>query len=226
MRRLFCVLVAVSLFGCASPTGVAPDTADDRSGTNRGAQEPRRVTAPVLPVNPEHALGSSTAPLAIVEFTDYQCPYCRAFHVGTFAKLRSAYIDTGKVRYYFKDFPLRTHKHAFAASVVAYCAGAQGRFWEMQDLLYANQARLGDELFDVVAGELKLDATQFSTCRRSQAAQAAVRRDVDHGRRIRVTGTPSFVLGRVDGDGVMVERMATGAPTFEVFARELDALSR
>lgn len=177
-------------------------------------------------IDPERALGSSSATLAIVEFADYQCPYCRDFQVGTFAKLRKAYIDTGKVRYFYKDFPLRIHNQALPASVAAYCAGAQKRYWPMHDLLYQEQARLGDGLYTELAVKLALDADKFKACRRSRVAYGAVRRDLEDARRLGIRGTPSFALGRVNGNRVIVQRMATGAPTFDVFARELDALNR
>lgn len=233
MRRspLFTILILL-LSACAAPAAEstdaprAPAHSDRSTAATRGTSSPAG-DSPLVPVSAERALGSPTAAIAIVEFGDYQCPYCRAFHAETFVKLRSAYIDTGKARYFYKDFPLmRIHAHAFGASVVAYCAGAQRHFWEMQDLLYANQARLGAALYAELADDLKLDRTQFDACRRSQAAQAAVFRDFKDGRRMRITGTPTFLLGRVDGDHVIVERVATGMPAFEVFARELDALRR
>lgn len=228
-RSLTFVIVILALCGRAVPGAEDADATRLPASPDRGAAATPESTAPgfVVRVSADHALGSPTAMIAIVEFGDYQCPYCRAFHTGTFVKLRSAYIDTGKARYFYKDFPLtRIHAHAFSASVAAYCAGAQRRFWQMQDLLYANQARLGDALYAKLARDLKLDGARFDVCSRSPAARAAVYRDFKDGRRLRITGTPTFLLGRVDGDSVIVERIATGTPAFDVFARELDALAR
>lgn len=228
MHRLLPALMTVLLSACASP---ATPGKPDAAGVDRGAGEtrssaPKNSLFAMLPVNPDRALGDPKAKLAIVEFGDYQCPYCRVFHTGTFRQLRTAYIDTGKVRYFHKDFPLRMHAHAFGASIAAYCAGEQGRFWEMNEFLYAKQARLGEALYLELVNELELDATRFDACRRSQPAQFAVRRDMEEGRIIRISGTPTFVIGHVDGDRVAVERMATGAPAFETFATELEALGR
>lgn len=216
MRRLFISLAIVLLSACVSP---APKNAAPHD-------TPPASALPVVRVDPDHALGSSTASIAIVEFADYQCPYCRGFHAQTFPKLKSAYIDSGKARFFYKDFPLRIHPHAFPASVVAYCAGAQQRYWPMQDLLYDNQERLGEVLYVKLAEELKLDIKQFNACRRSGAAFLAIRRDVADGYRLGINGTPSFILGRIHGDRVIVQRMATGTPSFETFAQELDALNR
>ena len=231
MRRSLLLLMIVSVSACVSPapenTGAPPaPVRTDRGTADTGRDTPPASVLPQLRIDPERALGSAAASIAIVEFGDYQCPYCRGFHAGTFSRLRSAYIDTGKARYFYKEFPLRMHQHAFGASVAAYCAGAQKRYWQMQDSLYGKQAQLSEALYIELAEELKLDVTQFNTCRRSRAAHAAIGRDLEDGRRLGISGTPSFVLGRVDGDRVIVQRMATGAPAFEVFARELDALAR
>lgn len=227
MRRVVAVVALALLAACVSPTSLetaAPSAGATESTEARGA--PAATLLPAVRVDPNRALGSPAATIAVVEFGDYQCPYCRGFHVGTLPKLDAAYVQTGKVRYFYKDFPLPMHKSAVPASVVAYCAGAQDRYWQMHDLLYAEQARLGESLYKELAEELKLDMTRFEACRHSRRAQVAVYRNLNDGRALGVSGTPSFVLGRVEGDHVVVQRMATGAPAFEVFARELDALLR
>lgn len=231
MPRLSLLFTLLLLPACAPPAAVPPHASpDDAAKAYRESRVIRRVTPPKLslptvPVRGERALGSDGAKVAIVEFGDYECPYCRGFHFDTLPRIKSAYIDTGKVRYFYKDFPLPTHQHAFSAGIAAYCAGAQGRYWQMQDLLYAEQTRLGDALYNELAAHLKLDPARFSACRRSRAAYIAVRRDFEDGRRLGVNATPSFALGRVEGDHVIVQRVAAGAPAFDTFARELDALN-
>lgn len=180
---------------------------------------------PVVPVDSRRGLGSPDAKVALVEFADYQCPYCRAFHVGTWSRLNDAYVKTGKVRYFYKEFPLASHSQAFPASIAAQCAGAQGKYWEMQDLLYAEQARLGAELFAELADELKLDKERYNACLKSNGPRRIINSDMADGKRLQVSGTPSFVIGRIERDGqVTVVRVSAGAPTFESFAQELDAL--
>ncbi len=118
------------------------------------------------------------------------------------------------------------HQHAFGAAVAAQCAGAQGRYWEMQELLYAEQARLGRELYQELATELNLRIDRFNECLKSDAPRRAVQQDIAEGRRVGVNATPSFILGYVEQDRVVIKRMTAGAPAFEVFAKELDALAR
>lgn len=183
------------------------------------AQEDRSVA-----VDPGRGLGSPTAAVAIVEFADFQCPYCRAFHVSTFPKLQADYIDTGKVRFFYKDFPAPGHRHALPASVAAHCAGAQGRYWPMHELLYTEQARLGEELYEELAGELGLDPKAFSACRQATPARRAVAADAEAGQRLGIRGTPSFALGYLDGDRVVIKRLLVGARPFDVFAREIESL--
>lgn len=235
ISRLSSILLAiVILAACVPPDGVRADAPAEPARSARGSSVVQGATPPlavspvrpVLHVDPERALGSRTATLAIVEFADYQCPYCRRFHVGTFPKLQREYIETGKVRYFYKEFPLSSHAHAFSAAVAAYCAGAQQRYWEMQDLLYTEQARLGRALYVELGAELKLDMPRFESCLTARAAQQAVQRDLDAGRRLGVRATPTFVLGRLEGNRVVVERMAAGAPAFEVFAQEIERLMR
>lgn len=230
MRQLLIVIAIISLSSCAAPATIpsgAPETVppNHAAADNRSDARPNPLF-PRISVNPNRSLGDPKATLAIVEFGDYQCPYCRAFHASTFRQLRSELIDTGKVRYFYKDFPLRSHPHAYAASITAYCAGAQGRYWEMQDHLYAKQAHLGAALYTELVALFELDAAKFDACRTSSAARYAVLRDFEDGRRIHITGTPSFVIGHIEGDRVVVERMATGTPVFESFAKEIEALAR
>ena len=181
---------------------------------------------PFVRIDSARGLGGSAARIAIVEFADYQCPYCRAFHVGTLPKLHEGYVETGKVRYFYRDFPLSMHEHAFSAAVAAQCAGDQGRYWQMQELLYAEQARLGEDLYEELATELNLDANRFKACLRSEKAGRAVRGDLAEGRRVGVNGTPTFIIGYIEHDRVLIKRTAVGAPNFETFAKEIDALAR
>src|SRR5690606_19222030 len=92
-------------------------------------------------------LGSQQAKVAIVEFTDYQCPYCAQYHSETFENLKKEYIDTGKVQYVLRDFPLDFHAYAKGAAIAANCAGEQDAYWQMNHQLFSNQSELGDGLY-------------------------------------------------------------------------------
>ncbi len=235
MRTHLCLSLIVTLIACASePSGLAdiakePTRSERSSSIVQGATPPLVIDPKMLSVvriDPHRSLGDPTASLAIVEFGDYQCPYCRRFHVGTFSKLNENYIETGKVRYFYRDFPLSMHEHAFSAAVAAHCADAQGRYWQMQELLYAEQARLGNDLYIELATELNLDIGRFKECLKSAAPRRAVSRDIAEGRRAGINATPSFIIGYVEQDRVTIKRMAAGVPDFDVFAKELDALAR
>jgi protein-disulfide isomerase len=119
-----------------------------------------------------YSLGSSDAPVTIVEFTDYQCPFCRRFESTTFSEIRKKYIDTGKVRFVVRDFPLaEMHPDAMQAAEAAHCAGDQGQFWPMHDALFSDSNKLGKSGLIDSAENLKLDMEVF----RSGEREAQVR---------------------------------------------------
>lgn len=148
---------------------------------------------PVIPVKVENSpiRGDVKAPVTIVEFSDFQCPYCeRAEDLlkGVLEKYK------GKVRLVYKHFPLSFHKHAMGASITAYCAGKQNKFWDMHDKLFENQSKLSDALYPKLAKELKLNMSKYQTCVKDPATKKAVEKDVSYGESIHVSGTPSFFI--------------------------------
>src|SRR5437773_7550006 len=111
-----------------------------------------------------YVLGRADAPLTMVEFTDLQCPFCRQFHATAFEQIKREYIDTGKLRYISRDFPLDTiHPLAIAASRADRCAGEQGKFWEMRHAILGN-GKLKSDSFAGFAKDLKLDVAGFNAC--------------------------------------------------------------
>jgi len=179
----------------------------------------------VLSIKPGPMLGSTAAPLTMVEFTDLQCPFCRQFHATTFARLKAEYIDTDKLRYFSRDFPLaELHPLAPAAALAARCAGDQGKFWEMRNAILAEEALTKDWLLKE-ASLLQLDARFEGCLGDARRFQAEISEDMRDAARAGVTGTPTFVIGRSNGDtldGVMV----LGAQSFEEFDARLKALMR
>jgi protein-disulfide isomerase len=171
----------------------------------------------------ELSLGRSDAPLTMVEFTDYQCPYCRRFQAEVWPHLKRDYIDTGKLRYLARDLPLEFHSAAAPAAEAAHCAGEQGRFWEMHAALLAGEMDFASGGIERRAGALKLDMARFSECvaRRKYAELiAAHAREADAAG---IDGTPGFIVGRASGatlDGLRVE----GALPYQEFAGLLNEL--
>lgn len=147
-------------------------------------------------------LGKADAPVTMVEFSDFQCPFCKQYHDTTFQKIKQTYIDTGKVKYVFKDFPLsQIHPRAQASSEAAQCAYDQGKFWEYGDILFKNQGALTDDNLKQYAVDLKLDTTTFNECFSSGKHRADVSSDQQDGIAAQVTGTPGFAINgrRLDG---------------------------
>jgi len=188
-----------------------------------------RPSAPPPPESVEldenRALGSAEATVAIVEFSDYQCPYCERFFSQTFPRLNENYIDTGKVRFYFRDFPLtQIHPQAKSAAIAANCAGQQGAYWEMHHGLFANQSELGTELYQELAQELDMDLAAFDSCLAEPTEAQNVDKDLAYGQTLTVQGTPHYFVGLVeDGQLVNVLRV-NGAQPYELFSKVIDSL--
>jgi protein-disulfide isomerase len=169
--------------------------------------------------------GNADARLVVIEFSDFQCPYCGKHARETFAELEEGYIATGKVRYVFRHFPLdQSHPSAFKAAVAAECAADQGKFWEMHALLFANQHALAGTDLASYAKTLALDGDAFQRCL-GGPAKGKVRRDFNDGLKAGVSGTPTFFIGTVQKDGkVNVLKTLSGIQTIATFKAALDAL--
>jgi protein-disulfide isomerase len=152
------------------------------------------------------ALGSKDAPITIVEFTDYQCPFCNRFHGDAFQQLKKAYIDTGKVRFIARDLPLDFHPFAMPAALAARCAGEQGKFWEMRDALIEHAANLKPDDIANYARNVGLAADKFQACLGKNDYSAQIQKDIAEAGAVGISGTPSFVIGPTAGtiDGVKI----------------------
>jgi protein-disulfide isomerase len=167
--------------------------------------------------------GSPTAPVTLIEFSDYECGFCRR-HVGqTLPLIEQNYIRPGKVKYVFKNFPVDQHKLAFNAHQAAACAGDQGKYWEMHDRLFASPSALAG--LPQQAAALGLAIPVFQQCLDSGKHAGKIRSDFAEGRAAGVKGTPMFYLGFSASDGrVQIVQTITGAKQYSVFAQALDAL--
>jgi protein-disulfide isomerase len=169
-------------------------------------------------------LGSKQAPLTIVEFTDYQCPFCQRFHTTSFGDLKKNYIDTGKVRFYSRDLPLDFHSNAMRAAQAARCANEQGQFWTLRDVMGANPDKLDLDSLVADAADLKMNVKTFRTCVESEKYKNAVQTDVMEAMKIGANGTPTFVIGKSTADGVDGE-LVVGAQPYPVFDQKLKELA-
>ncbi|HYM43770.1 MAG TPA: thioredoxin domain-containing protein [Steroidobacteraceae bacterium] len=188
-------------------------------GGERGSFEP--VELRLDPAEP--ALGRVTAPLTMVEFTDYQCPYCRRFQAEVFPKLKHDYIDTGKLRFIARDLPLEIHAAAQPAAEAAHCAGEQGRFWEMHGALLGGPKDLADGGIEARAKALGLDLQRFRACVARGKYAAVIEAHVREADAAGITGTPGFIIGRAAHGELTGQRLEGAAPyeSFDSYLREL-----
>ncbi len=155
--------------------------------------------------------GNENAPVTIIEFSDYQCPYCKR-NRETMKQIEEAYGD--QVAFVFRDFPLKFHQNAQKAAEAAECAGEQGKYWEFHDYLFDHQDKLAVDDLKAAAKELGLDTGSFNQCLDSGAQEAEVLADMRAGEALGIKGTPmAFVNGK----------MVNGARPFETFKQLIDA---
>jgi protein-disulfide isomerase len=168
--------------------------------------------------------GDKGAKVAMLEFTDYQCPFCSRYAKDTYPQIAKEYVDTGKIRYALMDLPLETiHQLAFKAAEAARCAADQGKYWEMHDRLFENQRAL--EPWTGHAEGIGLDAAKFDTCMGAGTHAASIRAAMKEAQKVGIAGTPGFVIGQVDPKDPSKVKGLTfirGAQPFPRFKEELD----
>jgi len=135
--------------------------------------------------------GSPSAPVTIVEFSDFQCPYCRAAE-NSLKQIRQKYGD--QITLVYMDFPLSFHSHAMDAARAARCAADQTKFWQFHDALFADQGKLGPDDLKRTAAHLGLEPAKFNSCFSSEAHAAGIRQDIAEGNSLGVSGTPTFFI--------------------------------
>jgi protein-disulfide isomerase len=176
-----------------------------------GAQPNPAAAKPAAPQLPNFDLllagspskGKADAKLVLLEFSDFECPFCGRYARDTYADVIKEFVDSGKVRYVFRHLPIESlHPRALRASQAAECAHEQGRFWEYHDRLFTNQQALTEPDFKRHAQAVGLAIPAFDKCMAAQlASPAKVRQDQNEGGRAGVTGTPTFFIGTVTKDG-------------------------
>ena len=164
-----------------------------------------------------YAMGREDAPVTMVEFTDYQCPFCRKFEHDSFAELKKNYIDTGKVRFVSRDLPLEFHPNAAPAAQAVRCAGEQHKFWEMHDSIMQDAATdLSADSILKYGDKVGLDMTTFRACVAEKRFVAAIQQDTSDAGTLGISGTPSFVIAKTAPDQMDGVRIV-GAVSYSVF---------
>jgi protein-disulfide isomerase len=158
------------------------------------------------------SIGDAKAPLVMVEYTDFQCPFCQQFHNQAFAQIKANYIDTGKIRFVSRDFPLDFHENARRAATAGRCAAEQGKYWEMRHAMIVNAEALKADNLATYAANVKIDVPKFKSCLDSDKFKAQIDQDIAEGGVAGVQGTPSFVLGRLENDKIQGVRLVGAMP--------------
>jgi protein-disulfide isomerase len=167
--------------------------------------------------------GNKNAKVTLIEFSDYQCPFCKRNTDQTMPALVRNYVESGKLRYAYRDFPSAgLHPYATKAAQAARCAGDQGKYWPMHDRLFANQQELQAEKLPEHAEAIGLDVKRFRECLEQGRYAAAVQKDVEQGQQLGVTGTPTIVIGLSDDKQVKEAVIIRGALPLQTFTAEID----
>lgn len=195
------------------------------------SQKPKKAQNKVLPTLSNFSedgqipmIGDAQAQLAIIEFSDYQCPYCKRFMDATFPKIKTDYVESGKVKYLTRDFPLAFHKQAQGAAIAANCSLQQNAYWPMRAALFKNVKKLGDPLYQKTAIDLSLNMDEFIACQADKTMVDRIAQDIAFGKSLGIRGTPSFVVGRIENDQLVDPQLVVGAQSYETFVLLLDEL--
>ena len=177
------------------------------------------ILAPSTPT-----LGNQKAPVLIVEFSDFTCGYCGRFYRETLPALKTEYLNAGKVRFAYRDYPRDPEGRGLVAAHAARCAGEQGQFWGMHDRLFDQHARLGSGIILQLASDLRLNEKTFAACMDSQKYVRAILADRELGTTLGFHGTPGFLIVRTDGRRFSDPLTIPGAVPYATFQKEIERL--
>lgn len=194
------------------------------AGANIGSQ-PNQPSQPDLKLNAgDHVLGSKNAKVTVIEYSDFQCPFCRRYWKDSLSQIKKEYIDTGKVRFVYRHYPLEFHPAAMISAKASECADESGKFWEMHDKIFQEQAKSGDGTITYTeddikkwAGEIGLNAVSFSACLDSDKYTKRINDDLASGTQAGVSGTPTVFINN---------QRIVGAQPYSIFKSAIDTLLR
>jgi protein-disulfide isomerase len=187
-----------------------------------GTQQPRTAKMS-FDISKLPSIGSDTAKVAIVEFTDYQCPFCRRFFDSTFKNIQESYIGTDKVRFFVANLPSEKHANAMLAAQAGQCSVTQGKFWPMHEHMQSNPDQLEQASLMSYAQSLGMVPADFKQCLNNDKVKEEVRKTASSIQGQGVTGTPSFLVGNVKS-GIVEGELIVGAVSFGVFQNALAKL--
>lgn len=192
------------------------------------AAQPAGFNPQTISIGDSPVMGDAEAPVTLIAYSDYQCPFCARNHRDVFPVLEQDYIKTGKVKYVMREYPLTSiHKDAMNASLAALCAGDQGKYWDMLPVLFDNAKQLGIDNLKSFAATVGLDTATFNECLDSKKHEKSVQEDLASGAKLGVSGTPAFVIGRTDpkdSSQVNLTVFIRGARPVDQFKGSIDEL--
>lgn len=190
------------------------------------AAMPKPVDLITVNVTGEPFKGSPLARVAILEYSDFDCSFCATYANQIYPLLDHAYVQAGKIKYFYRDMPGKEHLNALFKARVARCAGDQDKFWEAHDLLFKDQRPFDAPGLAQFARTLSLDEAPFNACISSDRYLDAINRSAMSAARMRIQGTPAFIIGKLseDGDVLSATKVVMGAESFEAFRKVLDDL--
>ena len=197
----------------------------------RSGGAPAPASAPAAPsvssvnVYGEPFRGTNSARVAIVEYSDFDCSFCGRYARGVFPLVDTNYVQTGKIRYYFRDLPEPSDTNSWFKALAARCAGDQGKFWQMHDLLFAHQASTPEDVV-ALSQTLGIELGELNQCLSSAKYQGNLQRSAAGAKKMGLYGTPAFLLGTVSEDGgfISVKRVLVGAESFASLKSVLDEM--
>lgn len=194
--------------------------------------QPQKPTKGVASVDNDPVMGNKNAPVTIIEFSDYECPFCKRHFDETLPQLVKTYVDTGKVKIVYRDFPLSFHDPmATKEAVAANCAREQGgdsKYFQFHDEIFkrtiSNGNGLNDEKIQIIAKDLGLNTSTFTSCLSDQTQTDEVKKDIADGTAAGASGTPTFVIGKTTSDGKIEGDLVVGAQPFAAFQAVIDPM--
>jgi protein-disulfide isomerase len=210
---------------CATALACAPSegarvVSDAESAASTVADAPLDDSLTLARADSARIKGNANAPLWIVEISDFQCPYCKQWHDSTYRPLMREYVESGKIRFAYLNFPLPNHANAVPAAEAAMCAGLQGKFWEMHDALFQGQAQWSSSanpwpVFTQLATARGIDAAVMRACADADSVLPLVQADASRAMEVGVKSTPTFLVGSM---------MLEGAYPFDAMKQVVDSV--
>jgi protein-disulfide isomerase len=192
---------------------------------NGGARRAPQPPAPpsMLGTQGESFRGDTSATVAIVEYADFECPYCGQYEHDIYPHIAKDYVETGKVKYFYRDLPLPMHPHAMIAARAARCAGEQGKYWEMHDSLFAKQNTIREADMPGRAQELGLDTQKFSECLSSDRYTDQIKQSAMEAQKMGIGGTPTFFIGKIGSNGEVTDlKTIIGTRPYDAFKSAIE----